>query len=322
MDISAEIKKRISNADVGAVCQLIRHYNEISGGGYNVSLIGPGDNNYSSQKLRSVSFDGKNFLISVSDAALLGTSGALPRMLEVPITQNRNNGSTAGSDFINILEKRYYVLSFSVLQKNNLARQRENESFRTENKEYGVSELLASLAGIAPGREFRYLDKRSLIRYATFLGSREGNLSSLLKILKNYFRLELVATSDKLEMRHLRPEALTKIGSKGNMNCLGINTQLGSKVPIYARNVRIRIIIKSYQEYQRVFMDSRFLGAVKELTNFFMGDSTVVRFSVDVDASCFPKYGLLSRNSRLVLGRNVCISSGNMRGRIEIPIRN
>lgn len=310
----------VGDADVLAVCQIIKHYRELMGEDLSVSFIGPMSNSYHPRSIRSITSVSGGFEISCSTDGLFGTKGTLPRMLSMAVSASVNSSDRAGMEFLQIFENRYYTLNLAASSKYNLLRQKEEESFAKRKSTFKISDLLTTLMGISLKSEFRHLDKRSLIKYSPVLNSASTNIDCLINILTDYFQLEFTAKYSPVQMRLMSSSVYTKISRHEGTNVLGINTQLGRRIPIYGQQVDVFINVKTYDEYKYVFARHNLLNAVQELISYYLKNRFAYRLFVVADVNYLPRTVLSSRNTTFVLGRNICIRSKKSTGFIKIPI--
>ncbi|MGN1392577.1 MAG: type VI secretion system baseplate subunit TssG [Succinivibrionaceae bacterium] len=321
--ITKIMQNYVSDADLIGVCQIIKHYREIVGKNFEFSFTSSMDNYYSKQPIKKITYKDDVFEISINEPALLGTLGVLPRFLNSPIMNDYNESVTASSDFIKIFEKRYYILNLLAKNKFNLARQKEEESFSKRNTYYKISDLFSCFFGVCINSDFKYLNKNSLIRYSAFLGNRQGNINTLIQLLCSYFELHFVGNFASVQCKKLSSSVLSKISSKNKCNNqLGINTQIGEKVPMFGNFLHIKIVVRDEQEYSRLFTEKNMFNAIHELISYYLGEKGGYSLSIVVNEQFLPQCKLKSiSNDRLILGQNVCICTKKSNKIVEIPIK-
>jgi predicted component of type VI protein secretion system len=311
---------KVLDADDTVVCQLIKHYREVVGQDFKIDLNSSKSNYYSNFGVSSVQFNGEVFSVNLAQRGLLGVEGTLPRMIGEKILIDYNNFDTAGADFIGIFEQRYYALNLISKNKYNLIRQKEEESFSKRNTQYKISDLLASFTGINYHSDFKFLDKKTLIKYSAFLGGKSNNVETLLRMLKDYFKLDFIAHYAPMQNNRLSNKVLSKLSSKNKSNnILGENIQLGSKVKMYGNYIQIKIAIKDKDEYERIYAYQNIFNAIHELITYFLGDKNVYSLSLLVNKSYLSKNNF--KTSKLCLGRNICLSNIKNDLIVEIPIK-
>lgn len=311
---------QFGDADVRSVCQIIKHYHDLSGENLAFTFLGPLSNSYFPQSIRNITVNNNHYYISNNDRGLLGTLGTLPRMLSMSITESSNSSDKAGQEFIQIFENRYYTLSLSASSKYNLLQQKEDESFSKRKTNYKISDLLTTLMGISLNGEFKYLDKRNLIKYSTLLNSTHRNVDVLINILKDYFEVDFSAKYSPLTMRQMPSSVLTRLSTCEGNNLLGINTQLGKKIPMYGQHIDISINVRTYDEYDFIVSKPNFFNAVQELISYYLKNKFAFSLFVVVDINFLPQTVLSKRNNTFMLGKNICIRSKKSKGNIKIPI--
>lgn len=313
---------KVNDADISSVCQIIKHYREICGEECSIDFIGTRSNYYYYQPIKEISYKNGVYALTITDNALLGTLGTLPRMLNVPMLNSYNEGLTGGCDFLKIFENRYYTMNLVAKNKYNLARQYEEESFYKKNTSYKISALLATFIGIDIQGDFKYLSKKTLVKYSCFLGRKFTNVETLKKLLCDYFSLNFTIEYSPMQMKNLNLSVLTKIGLKsGKNNILGENTQLGKKAPIFGQHLNVNVVVDSYKQYLYVFEKNNLLKAIDELISIFLRDRFAFSLFVEVDSSYLPLTYLRTNEHRLILGRNICVCSKKKNGTIKIPIK-
>ncbi len=327
----------VHNADITAVCQIIKHYREITSIPYGITFKSSINNTYSPYVIEKIVCRNNTFEITVHQPALLGVRGKLPRMLNTPISHDCHNGDSAGVDFMQLFESRYYALALTAHNKYNLIRQKEEESFSHRNAQYKISDLLGAFLGVPTSFQFKYLNKQTLIRFAAFLGGQAKNVATLLKLLRAYFGYEFTAQYAPMQKRLLSTRVLSQLSSKEKKNnCLGHNVQLGFAVHMFGNFVQIKILVHSKEQYEHMINTPNLFLAMHELITFYFADHNAYTLSMVVQQSYLPNlrqqatsfFRRLQRSNsssvathRLYLGQNICLCSSAKDFPVEIPIK-
>ncbi len=312
----------LDNADVTNICQIIKHYREITGINFTIEFKSSVEASYATSKVENVKFKDNRFEISLNYPALLGINGVMPRMFTIRLLNDYHDGDSAGCDFLQMFENRYYTLAIASHNKYNLIRQKEEESFSRRNTQYKISDLLGTLLGVNIGFEFRYLDKRSLIRFISFLGAKSNNIATLLKLLRSYFSYDFKAQYAPLQVRKLSKSVLTKITTheKGN-NILGENIQLGSRVNMYGNFLDISIVVSDMAQYEQMNNTPNLFNAIDELITFYLGNDKAYVLNLLVNKNFLPQSKIGLKDKKLCLGKNLCLSASDKDFMVKIPIK-
>ena len=216
--------------------------------------------------------------MQVSFMGLTGQSSVLPvHFTELEIVRVRDK-DFALKQFYDLFNHRAISFFYRAWEKYRLPMSYERSKLQGQNHCDPVTANLQSLVGIAGGALQRQLqiDAEDMLYYAGFFATPNRSASALSAALTEILDVPVVVNQFKGEWMSLLEEdrmRLSVFPLKGQNNCLGVDTVIGSEVFTVEGKFQLEIGPLNCKQFESLQPGSKGQEALKRFTRLFVGDS-------------------------------------------------
>ncbi|MEG3222916.1 type VI secretion system baseplate subunit TssG [Vibrio gigantis] len=235
------------------------------------------------QEIQYFSLKGNKAKLRLAKQALSGVKGVIPNYIYEELLAAIHNEDHSLQDFLDVFNQRHYEITYRTNARRWLLVESEQNPKKTA--------LLNHFAAL--GKEHK-----EYLQYSLLLSQQSRSLTTLKKILNDYFPYSIDVECKAFERRLLPADSLTRIGTDRDFNSrLGQGFLVGRTCLAHFNNLSIFVTPKNRNEFLEIQQDDQFAKAVLSLTQHYLKDSTPVAIYLNVKRSYLTRPRLSSKVS-------------------------
>ncbi|WP_060982123.1 type VI secretion system baseplate subunit TssG [Vibrio splendidus] len=235
------------------------------------------------QEIQYFSLKGNKAKLRLAKQALSGVKGVIPNYIYEELLAAIHNEDHSLQDFLDVFNQRHYEITYRTNARRWLLVESEQNPKKTA--------LLSHFAAL--GKEHK-----EYLQYSLLLSQQSRSLTTLRKILNDYFPYSIEVECKAFERRLLPSDSLTRIGTDRDFNSrLGQGFLVGKTCLAHFNNLSIFVTPKNRNEFLEIQQDDQFAKAVLSLTQHYLKDSTPVAIYLNVKRSYLTRPRLSSKVS-------------------------
>lgn len=223
------------------------------------------------QEIQYFSLKGNKAKIRLAKQALSGVKGVIPNYIYEELLGALHNEDHSLKDFLDVFNQRHFEITYRAHVQKWLLVESEQNPKKTA--------LLNHFAALSE-KNSKYL------QYTLLLNQQSRSLTTLKKILNDFFPYSVTVECKTHERRLLPTDSLTRLGTTSDSNSrLGQGFLLGKTCLAHFNNLHIFVTPKNQLEFDQIQHDSKLAEAMLSLSQHYLRDSTPVSIYLNVKRS-------------------------------------
>ena len=230
--------------------------------------------------------DKKKLEMIVNFLGLAGTLGPLPKPYTALILERLKNKDTATRDFLDIFNHRLISFFYQVKKIH-----RVGLDTKTPGQDK-IANYLYSIMGMGTNhlQSRMQIPDRALLSYVALFVQQPRSLVGLERILSDYFQFNVKGKQFCGQWLRLSDDQVTKLGSKGQNNCLGQDPVIvGSRVWDQQNKIELQLGPLTLKQFLNTLPIGWGFLPLCEMTKFYLGTETDVSFRLKLKKEQVPK---------------------------------
>lgn len=235
------------------------------------------------QEIQYFSLKGNKAKLRLAKEALSGVKGVIPNYIYEELLSAIHNDDHSLQDFLDVFNQRHFEITYRTNVQRWLLVENEQNSKKAA--------LLNHFSAL--GKEHK-----EYLQYSLLLSQQSRSLTTLKKILNDFFPYSIDVECKAFERRLLPTDSLTRLGKNRDFNSrLGQGFLVGRTCLVNFNNLSIFVTPKSRSEFLEIQQDDQLAKSMWSLTQHYLKDNTPVAIYLNVKRSYLTKPRLSSNVS-------------------------